>query len=499
MRIPDALASLSEYGIIEQVVRPLMSGKEAQVYLVRSAGEYRVAKVYKEAQNRTFKNRADYTEGRKVRNSRDQRAMGKNTRHGRAQIEAAWRSTEVDMIYRLRAAGVRVPTPYHFLDGVLVMEMIQDEHGEPAPRLGDVMLELGAATAVFDQLLAEVVRMLAAGVVHGDLSDFNVLLGPDGPVIIDFPQAVDASSNQNARKLLLRDVDNLHRYLARFAPERKAPPYAQEMWALYERGQLMPDTKLTGRHQVAESKVSTDAVLGLIGDAVRDERRRREQLGMSMRGTEAEEEGAPRPLSKYAQKREALVAARKLEAASNVAAPRAQRDGHGATGHDPRRQRAGEHGAEPRQAGAHAHPRQAVAHPRQAVAHPRQAGSHAQPHQAGSHPRQAGSHAQPQKAGAHPHKAHAQPQKAAAPAQPQKAAAHAQPRQAQPQRAAPHAQPRHAAPQPRHAAPQRPAHAQTGHAKPAHPPGSTNGVEAAPKRRRRRRKTNSAARSERGG
>jgi RIO kinase 1 len=317
MRIPDTLASLADYGIIDQVLRPLMSGKEAQIYLVISGGEYRVAKVFKEAQNRTFKNRAEYTEGRKVRNSRDQRAMGKSSRHGRAQVEAAWRTTEVDMIYRLRDAGVRVPTPHHFIDGVLVMELISDERGEPAPRLGDVVLEREDAQSVFDRLLAEVVRMLAAGVVHGDLSDFNVLMAPDGPVIIDFPQAVDASSNRNARKLLLRDVANLHRFMARFAPNYASRPYAQEMWALYERGELTPDAKLTGRYRPDEGKVSTEAVLGLIGDAARDERRRREQLGLSMRGASAGEGSGddsgtaspPRALSRYAQKRQAQVAA----------------------------------------------------------------------------------------------------------------------------------------------------------------------------------------------
>lgn len=316
MRIPDALASLVDYGIIDEVVRPLMSGKEAQLYLVRSGGEARVAKVYKEADTRSFKNRADYVEGRKVRNSRDQRAIGKASRHGRARVEAAWRSTEVDTIYRLHEAGVRVPHPYNFIDGVLVMEMICDEHGEPAPRLGDVTFDSDGARSVFDHLLAEVVRMLAAGVVHGDLSDFNVLMGTDGPVIIDFPQAVDASSNRNARRLLLRDVDNLHRYVARFVPERRALPYAQEMWALYERGELAPNTELSGRFQVSERKVSTEAVLGLIGDATRDERRRREQLGLSMRGAgELTEEVAPRPLSRYAQKREEKLLARKLERA----------------------------------------------------------------------------------------------------------------------------------------------------------------------------------------
>src|SRR5687768_1097712 len=220
MRIPNSLISLADEGIIEEVVRPLMSGKEAEVFLVRSGGELRVAKVYKEAQNRTFKNRAEYTEGRKVRNTRDQRAINKRSRHGRDQDEAAWRSTEVDMIYRLRDAGVRVPTPHHFIDGVLIMELITDEVGDPAPRLAEVSLSAEEAVRVFDRLLAEAVRMLCAGVVHGDLSDFNVLMGADGPVIIDLPQAVDASSNQNARKLLLRDVDNLQRFLSKFAPNR---------------------------------------------------------------------------------------------------------------------------------------------------------------------------------------------------------------------------------------------------------------------------------------
>ncbi len=291
MRIPESLASLAEYGIIEEVLRPLMSGKEAQIYLVISGGEQRVAKVYKEAQNRTFKNRAEYTEGRKVRNTRDQRAMGKGSRHGREQVEAAWRATEVEMIYRLRDAGVRVPIPYHFIDSVLVMEMITDAEGNPAPRLGDLTLEPEEAKAIFERLLSEVVRMLSAGVVHGDLSDFNVLVGTDGPVVIDFPQAVDASSNQNARKLLLRDVDNLHRFMARFAPEYRALPYAQEMWQLYERSELAPDAKLTGRHRPSEQKANTLAVLALIGDADYDERKRRQGTGQKMRGVP----NAPRP------------------------------------------------------------------------------------------------------------------------------------------------------------------------------------------------------------
>ncbi|XXX87173.1 PA4780 family RIO1-like protein kinase [Sorangium sp. So ce145] len=284
MRIPSSLMSLADEGLIEEVVRPLMSGKEAEVFLVRSGGELRVAKVYKEAHDRTFKNRAEYTEGRKVRNSRDQRAINKRSRHGRAQDEAAWRSTEVDMIFRLHSAGVRVPIPHHFIDGVLIMELITGADGSPAPRLAEVRLNPDEAVRVFDRLLAEAVRMLSAGVVHGDLSDFNVLMGADGPVVIDFPQAVDASSNQNARKLLLRDVDNLQRFLSRFAPNRQPRPYAQEMWELYACSQLTPETRLSGRFRASSRRVDTEAVLGLISDANRDERRRREAQGRSMRG-----------------------------------------------------------------------------------------------------------------------------------------------------------------------------------------------------------------------
>jgi RIO kinase 1 len=284
MRIPDSLLSLADEGIIDEVLRPLMSGKEAQVYLVRSMGALRVAKVYKDADQRSFKQRADYTEGRNVRNTRDQRAIGKRTRYGREQDEAAWRSAEVDMIYRLQAAGVRVPVPYHFVDGVLIMELVTDAAGHPAPRLGDLKLDAASASAVFDRVLAEVIRMLAAGVVHGDLSDFNVLMGSDGPVIIDFPQAVNAAGNQNARKLLLRDVDNLHRFISKYIPGRRPPPFAQEMWQLYERGELSAETKLNGRYRAPENKAATADVLSLVAEAERDERRRREALGQRMRG-----------------------------------------------------------------------------------------------------------------------------------------------------------------------------------------------------------------------
>ncbi|MEM6992957.1 MAG: PA4780 family RIO1-like protein kinase, partial [Myxococcota bacterium] len=273
VRVPPSLEPLVDMGIIQEVVRPLMSGKEAQLYVVIAGGIEQVAKVYKDTGQRSFKQRADYTDGRKVRNSRDRRAMNKRTRHGRAEEEAAWRSAEVDVIYRLRDAGVRVPTPFNFMEGVLVMELVKDADGEPAPRLGDLSFGADDARAIYDRVIQEVVRMLCAGVVHGDLSDFNILMGADGPVIIDFPQAVDPASNGSARRLLLRDVDNLHRFVRRFGAHR-APPYAQEMWALFERNELTPNTKLKGQFRDRRPKANTKDVLGLIGDAARDARRK---------------------------------------------------------------------------------------------------------------------------------------------------------------------------------------------------------------------------------
>jgi len=335
MRIPSNLTSLIDEGLVQEVVRPLMSGKEAEVFLVWTAGELRVAKVYKDAQNRTFKNRAEYTEGRKVRNSRDQRAIDKRSRHGRAQDEAAWRSTEVDMIYRLRSAGVRVPAPHHAIDGVFLMEMVADAEGRPAPRLAEVSLDAAQARWVFDRLLAEVVRMLCADVVHGDLSDFNVLMGADGPVIIDFPQSVDASKNQNARKLLLRDVNNLERFLARFVPGHRPRAFGEEMWDLYANSLLTPETRLTGRHRVSERKADTAAVLDLIGDADRDERKRRERQGLGMRGAPP-----PRPL-------DALAGARQGDAPRRSPGPPPPHAGNGTA------QRPEPHRARPRPAQQH--------------------------------------------------------------------------------------------------------------------------------------------------
>ena len=280
MRVPDSLAALAAEGIIASVLRPLKSGKEAQIYLVLAGGEERVAKIYKDAENRSFKHRSDYTEGRRVRNSRDQRAMSKHTSYGRSKDEGAWRSAEVQAIYRLRDAGVRVPEPFHFVDGVLIMELVKDAEGHPAPRLGEVEMAAGEARSVFDQLLREVVRMLCAGVVHGDLSDFNVLMGAGGPVLIDFPQAVDASRNQNARELLIRDVDNLTSFLGRFDPTANGLPYGQEMWSVYERGELRPDTVLNGQWRPLETETDTAAILRDIEEAELDEQRRRTAHGL---------------------------------------------------------------------------------------------------------------------------------------------------------------------------------------------------------------------------
>jgi RIO kinase 1 len=275
MRTPQGLESLLDQGVIDRVVRPLMSGKEAQVYLVESEGEERVAKVYKDAAHRSFKHRADYTEGRRGRNSRDQRAIAKGSKHGKAEEELAWRSAEVDMIYRLQAAGVRVPVPYHFLDGVLVMELVKDADANPAPRLAEVTMDAAAAHVVFDRLLREVVKMLCVGVVHGDLSDFNVLMSADGPVIIDFPQSLDAAGNQNAREILLRDVENLQRFLSEHDPTERPTKHGAEMWEKYARGELRPDSVLTGVHHGSEVRVDLLGVIEELRADERDEQRRR--------------------------------------------------------------------------------------------------------------------------------------------------------------------------------------------------------------------------------
>src|SRR6187455_754896 len=244
MRVPVRLQPLIEEGIIDSVVRQLMSGKEAMVYVVRAGGEVRCAKVYKEADKRSFRQAVDYTENRKTKNSRQARAMAKGTRFGRQAQERAWQSAEVDALYRLAAAGVRVPRPYNFHEGVLLMELVTDAEGNAAPRLNDVELTAEEAHDYHRRLVGEVVRMLCAGVIHGDLSEFNILAGADGPVIIDLPQAVDAAGNNHAQRMLLRDVGNLRAFFGRFAPELLATQFGAEIWSLYTDGVLQPATPL---------------------------------------------------------------------------------------------------------------------------------------------------------------------------------------------------------------------------------------------------------------
>jgi len=239
--------------------------------VVRSGDETRCAKVYKEATQRSFRQAVDYTENRKVKNTRQARAMAKGSRFGRQAIEAAWQSAEVDALYRLAAAGVRVPKPYNFHEGVLLMELVTDEHGDAAPRLNDVAFTADQARTHHATLLTEVVRMLCAGVVHGDLSEFNILLAADGPVIIDLPQAVDAAGNNHAKRMLLRDVANLRDFFGQFAPELTQTEYGPEIWDLYQRGMLNPDTKLTGKFKHQAGAIDVGGVMRVIDDARAEE------------------------------------------------------------------------------------------------------------------------------------------------------------------------------------------------------------------------------------
>jgi RIO kinase 1 len=278
MKIPKRLEPLLEDGLIDDVIRQLMSGKEAMVFVVRCGDEVRCAKVYKEANKRAFRQSVDYTENRKVKNSRQARAMAKGTRYGREAQEAAWQSAEVDALYRLASAGVRVPTPYNFHSGVLLMELVCDEDGNAAPRLNDVSFMPERARVHFQMLLKQVVLMLCAGVIHGDLSEFNILISSDGPVIIDLPQAVDAAGNNHARDMLERDVANLTAYFGRFAPELLGTEYGKEIWALYEHGELHPDVQLTGRFAHSTRPVDLDGVIREIDDARAEEEARQLRL-----------------------------------------------------------------------------------------------------------------------------------------------------------------------------------------------------------------------------
>jgi RIO kinase 1 len=267
MKTPKRLEPLIEDGLIDDVVRQLMSGKEAMVFVVRCGEETRCAKVYKEANKRSFRQAVDYTENRKTKNSRQARAMAKGTKYGRQAQEQAWQSAEVDALYRLAAAGVRVPRPYNFHEGVLLMELVTDAEGNAAPRLNDVSFTADEALMHHHSLMMEVVRMLFAGVIHGDLSEYNILVSADGPVIIDLPQAVDAAGNNHARAMLARDVNNLTTYFGQFAPALLTTQYADEIWALYEHGELHPEVELTGRFEQTLPPVDLDGVMREIDDA----------------------------------------------------------------------------------------------------------------------------------------------------------------------------------------------------------------------------------------
>jgi RIO kinase 1 len=278
MKIPKGLQPLVDDGMVDTVVRSLKSGKEASVYIVACGGQLRCAKVYKDAQQRGFHKLAQYQEGRKTRSSRDARAMGKRGRHGRKVQEEEWKNAEVDALYRLVGAGVRVPAPHLVHEGVLLMELVQDAHGAPAPRLNDVDITPEQARDWHAFMIVQITRMLCAGLIHGDLSEFNVLLDINGPVIIDLPQAVNAAGNNNAFAMLERDVNNMRETFGRAAPELLETEHAHEIWKLYEAGELRPDSVLTGRFVHDSTAPDVKAVLTQIEDERREaearERRR---------------------------------------------------------------------------------------------------------------------------------------------------------------------------------------------------------------------------------
>lgn len=281
MKIPKRLQPLLDDGLIDSIAGQLKSGKEAQVYMVRCGDSVRCAKVYKEANQRSFKQAVQYQEGRKTRNSRRGRAMEKRTSYGQKESEAAWLSAEVDALYLLADAGVRVPQPYGFTDGVLLMELITGDDGYAAPRLSDVSFSKEQAIEYHGRLIQEVVRMLMAGLVHGDLSEFNVLIDGSGPVIIDLPQAVNAAGNNNAFMMLARDVNNMRNYFGNFAPELLTTAYAKEIWNHYENGKLTPDIKLTGHFEESTAITDLDEVVKVIDDALQEELERRSNEELS--------------------------------------------------------------------------------------------------------------------------------------------------------------------------------------------------------------------------
>jgi len=271
MKPPPKLQGLVVDGLIDSVTRQLMSGKEATVYAVQRGAKLICAKVYKEANKRGFHKAVDYTEGRKIKNSRKMRAMAKGSRYGRREQETTWQNAEVDALRRLAMAGVRVPEPFDFHEGVLLMEMIVDADGLPAPRLNDIDLDEDTARQYHAFLIRQVVLMLCAGIVHGDLSEYNVLVDVRGPVIIDVPQAVDAAANNNAKRMLERDVQNLADYFGQFAPELLSTQYGPEIWAVYESGKLLPDSPLSGTFLAAVEPVDLNELIEVIDDALKED------------------------------------------------------------------------------------------------------------------------------------------------------------------------------------------------------------------------------------
>ena len=278
IKTPKRIQPLVEDGLVDEVIRQLMSGKEATVYVVRSGNSIRCAKVYKDAVKRSFKKAVQYQEGRKVRNSRRARAMEKNSSFGRKQQEEIWQNAEVDALYKLADAGVRVPQPYGCFDGVLLMELVTDDEGDVAPRLNDVSMSAEQAREDHATVMHYVKLMLCAGIIHGDLSEFNVLVDDYGPVIIDLPQAVDAAANNNAQSMLARDIDNMTTYYGQFAPDLLTTQYAKEMWDLYEDGKLTPETQLTGYFEDDDSEADVDSVVLEIKAAMEEERERQERM-----------------------------------------------------------------------------------------------------------------------------------------------------------------------------------------------------------------------------
>jgi len=237
----DKLDVLIADGVIDEVLGRLKSGKEANISLVRRGEAVIAAKVYKDRSTRSFKNNSDYKEGRKVRNTRTQRAIDRGGQFGRDAAEQAWKSAEADALYKLAGTGVRVPEPVMFYEGVLLMDLVCDAEGRPAPRLIDVAIERDAAIGIFADLVAQMISMLCCDLIHGDLSPYNILAAAEGPTIIDFPQVISAVHSSRAEYFFLRDFDNIVRFLAGFDPSLAVHTAdGRAIWRAYVSRELTP-------------------------------------------------------------------------------------------------------------------------------------------------------------------------------------------------------------------------------------------------------------------